>query len=365
MDSLTDTSNIRNMTPQCSCYSCGFSAGQILSLRRLIEQDARKEERDADPLRGLKVAITIDDLFLWKGVPWPDGYSPSSVTKALVEAFAHQGLQGIHAFTATAPAADDPKLLSIFDDWVGAGHHVGNHTHFHSNLNWVSPQGYIRDIELGEKDIARWLSMSSVKYFRYGQDGWGNTREKYDEVQAYLKRNAYQAAPISAWFYDTEFIAPHVRCIRCGDADAIKVVQDAFVETAVQQLRSHARLAAATLGRTPPLIFLMHATPLAQDCAERVIERLVSGGVEFVSLDTAMQDPFNSGDPGLITPKFYNKTQKWAATRNLYLEECPPSILERLDSIHPQSGPSTQQMMTSIFEPIAREVGGTYTLKQY
>jgi len=365
MNDRFESSNYWNINSRCSCYSCGFSAGQISVLRSLVEQDACKEAHDADPLHGLKVAITIDDLFLWKGVPWADGYTPASVAKELIGAFVRQGLRGVHAFTATAPAAADPKLFDIFDDWVGAGHHVGNHTHFHSNLNWVSPQGYIRDIELGERDVDRWLSTSSVKYFRYGQDGWGNTREKYDEVQAYLKRNAYQAAPISAWFYDTEFIAPHLRCIKCGDAEALEVVQDAYVETAVQQLRNHARLAAATAGRTPPLIFLMHATPLAQDCAERLVERLAASGVQFVSLDAAMQDPFNSDDPGLITNKFYNKTQKWGANKNLYLEECPPSILERLDSIHPQSGPSTQQMMTSIFEPIAREVGGTYTVKQY
>ncbi len=365
MNEQLHTSNSRNINPACACYSCGFSAEQVFSLRRLIEQDARKEAQCADPLDGLKIAMTIDDLFLWKGVPWVDGYSPASVARELIGTFARQGLRGVHAFTATAPAAADPALLRIFDDWVGNGHCMGNHTHFHSNLNWVSPQGYIRDIELGEKDVARWLTASNVKYFRYGQDGWGNTREKYDEVQAYLKRNGYQAAPISAWFYDTEFIAPHLRCIRCGDADALQIVQDAYVETAVQQLRSHARLAAATVGRVPPLIFLMHATPLAQDCAERLIERLAASGVQFVSLDTAMQDPFNSDDPGLVTNKFYNKTQKWGAAKNLHLEECPPSILERLDSIHPQSGPSTQQMMTSIFEPIAREVGGTYTLKQY
>ncbi len=69
----------------------------------------------------IKLAVTVDDLFLWKGVPWAPGYSPSMVVPAMTRAFAHHGLKGVYAFSATAPAGDDRTMRKIFDHWAEAG----------------------------------------------------------------------------------------------------------------------------------------------------------------------------------------------------------------------------------------------------
>jgi peptidoglycan/xylan/chitin deacetylase (PgdA/CDA1 family) len=349
----------------CTCVRPEPAVGQFSALlaaeasKDLAEQDDRP-----DPLNGLELAITVDDLFLWKGTPWARGYSPYGVAKELTTTFARFGIRGVYAFSATAPAFVDEKLFRIFDDWVAAGHKIANHTHHHSNLNWITPSRYIEDIEQGEADIERW-TRDSTKFFRFGQDARGNTPEKYQSINEYLKRNNYQTAPVGAWFYDTEFLAPHLRCINCGDAEALRLVREAYVDTAVRQLRSQLDLAKAATGKIPPMVFLMHATPLAQDCAERLLERLAACGVRFISLEQAMRDPFNHSDVGLVTNKFYNQTQQWAALKQLFLKDCPPQILEQLNTIHPLSGPTTQQMMYDIFKPIAAEVGGIFTPKEY
>lgn len=324
-------------------------------------------ERDGRPdlLDGLEVAVTIDDLFLWKGIPWARGYSPYTISKELTKAFARMGIEGVYAFSATAPAAVDGRLFRVFDEWVSAGHKIANHTHYHSNLNWITPARYIDDIELGASDIEPWTANSPLKFFRYGQDGRGNTPEKYSHIQEYLKRNNYQVAPVGAWFYDTEFIAPHLRCMNCGDMDALDLVRDAYVDTAIRQLRNQCSLARASTGRIPAMIFLLHASPLAQDCTERLLEKLAGFGVKFITLEKAMVDPFNHADAGLVTNKFYNQTQRWAALKQLFLDECPPAILNELDGIHPLSGPTTQQMMNEIFGSIAAEVGGVFAPKEY
>ena len=38
-------------------------------------------------------------------------------------------------------------MHEIFDHWSEAGHRIGNHTHYHANLNWVDEGKYIHDIE--------------------------------------------------------------------------------------------------------------------------------------------------------------------------------------------------------------------------
>lgn len=350
---------------KCVCASCGFTDQQFKALLSAVQTRCAADAQHDDLLRGTRIAVTIDDLFLWKGVPWAKGYSPASVADALIRAFESARLRGVHAFSATAPAVENPSLFGVFDVWVAAGHRIANHTHSHANLYWVSADYYMRDIERGERDIARWVHPDDGRYFRYAMDAWGNTPEKYDTLQRFLADKQYRVAPISAWFYDTEFIAPHLRYTRCGDEDALRIIRDAYVQTAINQLRHHARLARRHAGRVPPLIFLIHATPLAQDCAQRLFERLLALGVEFIHLDEAMMDPFNHDDPGVVTNHFYNHAQKWAAQKGHLLEDCPPGVLSPLEQLHPASGPTTGEIMTGVFRAISDAAGGHFFPKRY
>lgn len=342
----------------CTCVTPKRATKQFSALLA-AEQNQKDAELDGRPdlLNGLELAVTIDDLFLWKGTPWPQGYSPYSVAKELTKSFSRMGMEGVYAFSATAPAAADKKLFRIFDDWVSAGHKIANHTHYHSNLNWVTPERFIDDIELGEANIEPWVTKGPMKFFRYGIDGRGETPEKYSHVKQYLQRNNYHIAPVSAWFYDTDFIAPHLRCMTCGDMDAVNLLRDAYVHTAIRQLRNSCRMAKVLTGKVPRMVFLLHATALTADCTERILERLAGLGVKFITLEEAMIDPFIHEDPPFLTDKFYNQTMKWAALKGLSLEESPPAILEQLNAIHPLSGPSTQQLFGEILQTIAADVG--------
>ena len=352
------------MTCTCVLPNRGIKQFSALLAKERTQGNA---EMDGQPdlLNGLELAVTIDDLFLWKGMPWPQGYSPYSVGKELTQTFARMGVQGVYAFSATAPAAADGKLFRVFDEWVSAGHKIANHTHYHSNLNWMTPERYIDDIELGESDIEPWATQGPMKFFRYGQDGRGNTPEKYEHIKQYLQRNNYHVAPVSAWFYDTDFIAPHLRCMTCGDMDAVNLLRDAYVHTAIRQLRNHCRMAKTLTGKVPRMVFLLHASALAADCTERILERLAGFGVKFITLEEAMADPFIHEDPPLVTHKFYNQTMKWAALQGLTLEECPPALLEELNAIHPDSGPNSQQLVGEIMRSIAAELGAVYVPKEY
>jgi len=127
-------------------------------------------------------------------------------------------------------------MRKIFDHWAEAGHQMGNHTHYHANLNWVDENQYIQDIERTAELIEPWIAEASNCYFRYAMDNWGNTAAKYDSVQSYLNTHGYTTAPISIWFYDTEFMIAHARVGQVGHADAMTWLQEQFVDTALNQL---------------------------------------------------------------------------------------------------------------------------------
>lgn len=315
--------------------------------------------------RKVKLAVTVDDLLLWKGIPWAQGYTPHLVARSLVETFGRFGIAGVYAFSGTFPAARDPSLYRVFDVWTDAGHWISNHTHYHANLNWVDEFQYIEDIERTEALIDRWSRHSPVKYFRYAMDNWGNTQRKFDGVSDYLARSGYTSAPISLWFYDTEFIAAHYRASVAGDASALDRLKALFVQTALDQMRHQSAAARAMFGCDPIYIWLIHATPLAAECLERILEGFLALDVEFVTLEEAMKDSFNLQPVPLITPRFLNHVQKWAAVHSMPIEDCPPSVLQQIERIHPMPGFASPEMLARVFKAVAEEAGGQFFPKIY
>jgi peptidoglycan/xylan/chitin deacetylase (PgdA/CDA1 family) len=312
----------------------------------------------------VKLAVTVDDLLLWEDTPWAPGYSPARVTRDLAKAFASHGIKNVHAFSSTSPLEKDASLISVFDDWASAGGRISNHTHYHANLNWVSDVRYCEDIEKTEEIIGRYDGGPN-KYFRYAMDNWGNTQEKYERVSSYLDAGGYTRAPVGVWFYDTEFLVPHLRATIGKDGGALRWLRDRFVDTALNQLRVHAAAARILFDRDPTYIWLIHGTPLASDCIERILDGFVDMGVEFVGLDEAMEDPVNREPVPLITPRFLNHIMKWAEVRSVPIEDCPPAILKELEEVAPLGGFDGPAIMSGVFRKLSDKMGGSFFPKMY
>lgn len=317
------------------------------------------------PSGKIRLSVTVDDLLLWKGMPWAPGHSPRSVTEALTTAFDRYGIRGVYAFSGTAPTDADKDLMGVFDRWVERGHYISNHTHYHANLNWIEADHYIGDIEKTERIIAPWAAESPTKYFRYAMDNWGNSQDKFDSVSAYLGKANYQTAPINVWFYDTEFLPAHYRASLAKDEVAIENIRQMFISTALNQLRIQAAAARVMFGRDPAYIWLIHATPLSAECIDRILDGFSSGGAEFIGLDEAMRDPINHKPVPLITSRFLNHIQKWAEVNSLTLSECPPEVINEVERIYPMSGLSRPEIMERVFKGICDEVGGKWIPKTY
>jgi peptidoglycan/xylan/chitin deacetylase (PgdA/CDA1 family) len=351
----------------CACFSCveaaiaSTSAGFPLggSCDAIIATDSHHLSK-ASPDGPIKVAVTVDDLLLWDGMPWAPGYDADRVVKAMTSAFTKHGIKGVYGFSSSAPLLSTPSNSSVFDHWAAEGHYTSNHTHYHANLNWVSASNYIADIEQSEAIIDRWSSSSPKKYFRYAMDNWGNTQFKFDNVKQYLSRNNYQSAPVGVWFYDTEFLVPHLRAITSGDSDALTWVRKSFIATALKQLRVHAAAARLLFGRDPIYIWLIHGTPLAADCIEQILDGFQAMGSEFVSLDEAMADPVNREPAPLITPRFLNQIMKWAEIQSVPIEDCPPAILKELELVSPIPGIEGPKIMIDVFKGLSDKLDGDF-----
>jgi peptidoglycan/xylan/chitin deacetylase (PgdA/CDA1 family) len=310
----------------------------------------------------VRMAITVDDLFLWPEVGHQNGYSPAGCSASLLRAFAANGVSDVYAFSATFALDENPQLASVLDDWCAAGHHIAGHTHFHSSLNWLGAKRYIEDIDQSHELIEPWIARAPSRYFRFAMDMLGDTRSKTDEVMTHLAQTGYMHAPISYWFYDTQFVFPYDRAVRLGSKEEITWLRDRFVETAVSCLRNQVAASERILGRRPAHISLVHNSAIAADTYDRVLEAYAQAGVEFVTLESAMRDPANLIVAPGANPRFRNLTQRWAEVVGVQIEATPPSVLEELDAIAPIDGWDSETLFTKALDGMARGTGANPVL---
>lgn len=305
----------------------------------------------------VKMAITVDDLFLWPDVAHQNGYSPAGCSARLLRAFAANGVSNVYAFSASFALDGDPGLTSVLDDWCAAGHHIGGHTHFHTSLNWLGAKRYIEDIDQSHELIEPWVAKAPSRYFRFAMDMLGDTRSKTDEVMTHLAQTGFMHAPISYWFYDTQFVFPYDRAVRLDSSEDIAWLRDKFVETAVSCLRNQVAASEKNLGRCPIHISLIHNSAIAADAYDRVLEAYAEAGVEFVTLEEAMRDAANLIVAPGANAHFRNLTQRWAEVLGVKIEETPPGVLNQLDAIAPIEGWDAETLFTRALAGMARGTG--------
>lgn len=309
------------------------------------------------PLGRLKIAITVDDMLLLRGVPMAPAHSVPSNVQAIISALKSHGVSGVYQFSNTAPAEDDPGLLKVFDKWVESGHHVANHTHHHPPINWVDADVYARDIEKAEKYLGRYINHAPRRCFRFCMDLWGDTACKCQAILGRLEQMAYTPIPVSIGFHDIRWNAAYCRVLGRGSAEEAAHLRQAYADSALHELRVHAANARAVFGRDPVHIWLIHGTSIAADCLDSILARFRHAAVDFVSLDEAMSDPMNAKVPPRVSPEFIFQVEKWALALGVPVNDRHPLILEEIEKLHPLPGEMQVDVTLRMREYIAAATG--------
>ncbi len=307
------------------------------------------------------MAITVDDLLLFRNSPMPPGYDAIGTARGFTRAFKSHGAKGVYAFSNTLPSEGHPDLLRVFDHWVEEGHHIANHTHHHPSLNWVDAKAYVGDIERAAEIIEPWISKAPKRCFRYCMDMWGDTQEKAEAVQAYLASARYTAVPISVGFYDVRYLVPYWRTVKSGDKEGAAWMRRGYIESAIHELRLHCAGARAVFGRDPIHIWIIHGTPIASDCLLEILDRFQALGVELVSLDEALADPMNADVPPRVSPEFLHQVEKWAIAKGVPVDDRPPPILDEIEKMHLAPGESSADIRRSMTAILPERLGAKLT----
>ena len=239
----------------------------------------------------MRMAFTLDDLPVFPHLALPDGHTPYSVAARIINSLGRNGVTGVYAFANSWPLDVDPGYARILDDWVAAGHHIGNHTHTHPLLNGTSAGDFIHDISVADDLLAPWIDTAPLRAFRHPLELWGNTEEKRVRVNAHLDRLAYRSAGVTSWFYEWEWDRAWRHLLQTGRTEEAERLKAEFVDYAAAQVAHDAETCRKVFGHEVIGIGLIHTIAFFTEVADAFFARLFAEGVAFVPLSEALDDP--------------------------------------------------------------------------
>ena len=281
----------------------------------------------------MKTAFTFDDLPLWPQAYPPGGYTAAGIVDSIIGALDRHKVRGVYAFCNSWSLIKHPEFARILDRWTEAGHFVGNHTHAHPELNDVSADQYIEEIDLADKHLDPWLSTAPTKCFRYTLCYWGNTQEKLERVRSHLAKRGYRIADVTTWAFEWQWNRALLNCLEAGDKEREKSLTHSFLEFSTAQLHYDFRCSEEWFGRKVPAIGLAHNVAFFADVANSYFERLRAEGLEFISLEEALSDKAYEAVASVVSDKFLVYHQKLAHEAGRPFPVVVPDCRATFDSV--------------------------------
>jgi peptidoglycan/xylan/chitin deacetylase (PgdA/CDA1 family) len=245
-----------------------------------------------------RLAVTVDDL----PVMGPDvpGVERLTIATTLLDAFRRHGVPEAYGFVNAIALEWRPENVAILEDWVKAGHPLGNHTYAHKDLGQVTVEAYEADI-VRDEDVLQRLSPATFHVFRFPYLQEGESAAKRAALRSWLTSRGYRTAQVTVDFEDWAWNEPYARCVNAGNAAGITTLEALYLEQALKKLR-RAEIQAAKLGHAGmPQVLLLHVGAFDARMIDRLLATYAHRDVTFVPLGDALADPVYAVDPGYVS----------------------------------------------------------------
>lgn len=181
--------------------------------------------------------------------------------------------------------------IAILQNWIDAGHEIGNHTASHKNLSAVGLEAFCRDVVAGEQTANGLLLAKNgtrMRFFRFPglDEGQGELRQ---QVRKFLEHRGYTIAPITIDPRDWEFNARQRLFRENGRAAEAAEVRRQFLAHLAEEL------AKARNGKRQEIL-LLHLCTLTADCLDDILTLTRNAGfvhrpLAQVLLGTSAKNP--------------------------------------------------------------------------
>lgn len=241
------------------------------------------------------IAITIDDL------PWATlgDETPDTLAQfhSRLVAAMKQAQVPVIGFVNEGKLVSKGKVetsrVHLLKDWLDAGFDLGNHSYSHADLHAVGLEAFESDILRGEVFLRPLLAEHDKKpeWFRHPYLRAGRTPEDKSALKIFLAEHGYKIAPVTVDTSDWLWAAAYRKAIVAGDAPTLAKLREDYVAYMVSKVDYFESQSILLLGYNLPQILLMHANELNADTYGKLVDAIRARGYDFITLETAMQDP--------------------------------------------------------------------------
>ncbi len=265
-----------------------FSLSSLLPMGALAQTTTKAK---------LQLAITVDDLPDHGELP--AGWTYEELSAKFLAAFKAHHLTGVYGFVNSHVINEDkPELLHILEEWHAAGQKLGNHTYSHMDFNSSSLKDFETDILKNEVILSKLAPPEEFKYLRFPFLSEGKTLQNFRDLRSFLKEHEYKVAPITADFHDWRWNDAFPRCVKHNRKAEIAQLKVKFIEKALKALVDAEKEMTGLFARPVKHIQLLHFGAFDAMMMDELLTAYEKAGVEFISLDEALQDPiFNESSP--------------------------------------------------------------------
>ena len=231
-----------------------------------------------------EIAITIDDLPLVASKMNTPGNQQRSTERfmKIIQALVDNQVPATGFVIAGSIEKGQWEFLEQFRN---AGLVIGNHTYSHKNLNQMSAESYIADLDRADKKLAP--LMTDPKYFRYPYLAEGNKITK-PKVLNYLAEHHYVIAPVTIDSKDFRFNEQLYKVPYHSREAYIGKMKAGYLAYIWKQTLLAERIAK---GQPVRQILLIHANLLNSYVLDDIIQMYKQNGYKFITLTEALENP--------------------------------------------------------------------------
>lgn len=248
----------------------------------------------------LQVALTFDDLPATGEAP-PD-VTRAQIVQSILATLKAERIPPVYGFINAHTLEGMSDGGKILQGWTASGNLLGSHTYSHPDLEATSVADYESNILKNEPALKQYAGRADWHYFRYPFLHEGETLEKRQDIQSFLKEHSYKTAEVSLDFEDYLWNDPYARCVAKQRMDKVNALHDSYLAAADQYIDIYRSLSHRLYGHDIPYVLLLHVTAFDAKMLPDLIAQLRERGFTFTTLPEALTDSAYAIDPAIGYP---------------------------------------------------------------
>lgn len=268
-----------------------------------------------------KMCITIDDLPFVTRLPL-DVTQKKIYTQQILSALVKHRVPATGFVNEGKMFRNDTLMngyTALLEDWLKRGMDLGNHTWSHMDYNTHTLAQYSHDVIRGSliTDSLFRVYHKQMKYFRHPYLRRGNSREKVDSLELFLKAHHYTEAPVTVDNSDWVFARALDNLYEKNDTAGIMLLGQKYIRYMEDKLHYYEAESDSVFSRNISHVLLIHANILNSLFLDELLAMYERNGYIFVSLDEALTDPAYKTEDTYVRGGGISWIHRWAISRGL------------------------------------------------